>query len=182
MDVLYQEKYYNFLEDVGIMVPVYINKHQTYVKAMYLPPEVFGTVPMFFLTTDVPENDYLARTITHKLYDSDLAARIAQYIVLGIGGAKVVEHVWGGADVYHLNENHALPLAFHLHSKDDDVDAVKQKMVMTTHVTNDYSSPVHEPEGYSTLWVILVTCRSIKLETSQAFTTAALTCRWPLCD
>lgn len=48
MDVLYQEKYYNFLEDVGIMVPVYINKHQTYVKAMYLPPEVFGTVPCSF--------------------------------------------------------------------------------------------------------------------------------------
>jgi len=113
MDVLFQEKFYNFLEDSGIIVPIYIDKHQVYVKAMYLAPEVFGTVPMYFLTTDIPENDYLARTITHKLYDGDLAARIAQNIVLGIGGAKVIDAL-GGVDIYHMNEAHALSLAFHL--------------------------------------------------------------------
>src|SRR5688572_7524923 len=32
MNVLFAEKFYNFLEDPGIIVPVYVNKHQIYVK------------------------------------------------------------------------------------------------------------------------------------------------------
>ncbi len=41
------------LEETGIIVPVYINQHQVLVKALYLRPEIFGTVPMYFLTTNI---------------------------------------------------------------------------------------------------------------------------------
>jgi glycogen phosphorylase len=147
MTVQWQAKNYNFLEDTGIIVPVYVDRHQIYVKALYLRPEVFNTVPMYLLTTDIPENDYLAQTITHKLYDGDLAARIAQSIVLGIGGAKVVEAL-GGADVYHINEGHALPVAFYLYSKYKDLEEVKKRFVFTPHTPEKAENAVHE------LWLL----------------------------
>ncbi|QHT70307.1 alpha-glucan family phosphorylase [Rhodocytophaga rosea] len=142
MNVLFQQKYYNFLDDPNIIVPIYVNKHQIYVKAYYLKPDVFGTVPMYFLTTDIAENDHLAQTITHKLYDNNTYTRIAQSIVLGIGGAKVVEAV-GGADMHHLNEGHALPLAFHLYAKYKDLEEVKKRMVFTTHTPEKAGNEEH---------------------------------------
>ncbi|MGB3618451.1 MAG: alpha-glucan family phosphorylase [Catalinimonas sp.] len=143
MKVLFREKYYSFLQDSGIVVPVYVNNHQVYVKAMYLAPEVFNTVPMYFLTTDIEENDHLARTITHRLYDSNIDARIAQNLVLGIGGAKVVD-VLGGADIYHMNEGHALPLAFHLYQKfNHSVEEVKKRVVLTTHTPEKAGNEEH---------------------------------------
>ncbi|MES2387571.1 MAG: alpha-glucan family phosphorylase [Bacteroidota bacterium] len=143
MDVLFQEKYYPFLQDSGIMVPIYINKHQVYVKAMYLAPETFGTAPMYFLTTDIPENDFLARTITHKLYDSDTAARIAQNIVLGIGGAKVLEALGDTTEVYHMNEAHALSLVFHLYNKLRSLREVRKRVVFTTHTPEKAGNEEH---------------------------------------
>ncbi len=143
MDVLFQEKHYSFFEDTGIMVPVYINKHQVYVKAYYLPPDVFGTCPMYFLSTDIPENDFLARTITHKLYDSDSAAKIAQCIVLGMGGIKVIESVAPDTELFHMNEAHALPLAFHLYEKYRNVEEVKKRLVFTTHTPEKAGNEEH---------------------------------------
>ncbi len=143
MNVLFAEKFYNFLEDPGIVVPVYVNKHQIYVKAYYLRPEVFGTVPMYLLTTDIAENDHLAQTITHKLYDNNTYTRIAQSIVLGIGGAKVVDAL-GGADIYHMNEGHALPLTFHLYTQfNRDVEEVKQRVRFTTHTPEKAGNEEH---------------------------------------
>jgi starch phosphorylase len=143
MNVLFAEKFYNFLEDPGIIVPVYVNKHQIYVKAYYLRPEVFGTVPMYLLTTDIAENDHLAQTITHKLYDNNTYTRIAQSIVLGIGGAKVIDAL-GGAEIYHMNEGHALPLAFHLYTQyNRDVEEVKNRVRFTTHTPEKAGNEEH---------------------------------------
>ena len=55
MDALFQEKLYSFLEDTGINFQIEINNHLVHVKSFYLSPEIFGTVPMFFLSTDVPD-------------------------------------------------------------------------------------------------------------------------------
>lgn len=142
MDVLFQEKGYSYLEDKGIIVTVNIDNHQVYVKALYLNPETFGTVPMYFLTTDIPENDFLARTITHKLYDGNTASRVAQNIVLGIGGAKVIDAL-GGVDCYHMNEAHALSLAFHLYSKSKNIEEVKKRIVFTTHTPEKAGNEEH---------------------------------------
>lgn len=132
MRAQFRKKFYTYLEDTGIKVQIQINNHPVWVKAMVLKPEIFGTVPMYLLTTDIHENDYLARTITFKLYDTEASTRVAQSIVLGAGGAKVVEAL-GGTDIYHMNEAHALPLAFHLYEKYRDVQEVKRRIVFTTH-------------------------------------------------
>lgn len=141
--VLFQKKYYSFLEYSGITVRVNVNNHPVLVKAMVLKPEIFGTVPMYFLTTDVPENDHLARTITQRLYDPEPMARIAQSIVLGIGGAKVVDAL-GGADIYHMNEGHALPLTFHLYDLYRDVNEVRKRVVFTTHTPEKAGNEEHD--------------------------------------
>ncbi|MFY0689449.1 MAG: alpha-glucan family phosphorylase [Cyclobacteriaceae bacterium] len=123
------EKNYTFLEDTGLEFEITIldNAHVK-VKAYVLKPEIFGSVPLYLLSTDVEGNDHLSRTITDRLYDANDLTRISQSIVLGVGGAKLVEHL-GGADVYHLNEGHGLP-AFH-YLKDKGVG--RDQFVFTTH-------------------------------------------------
>ncbi|MFD1185873.1 alpha-glucan family phosphorylase [Pontibacter rugosus] len=139
----FQEKNYSFLEDSGITVRVLVDQHPVLVKAMVLKPETFGTVPMYFLTTDIPENDHLARTITHHLYDPEPRARIAQSIVLGIGGAKVVEAL-GGSDIYHMNEGHALPLAFRLFEVYGKLSEIRKRLVFTTHTPEKAGNEEHD--------------------------------------
>jgi starch phosphorylase len=144
MAVLFQEKNYNFLQDTGIVFTVDVHNHPVKVKAFYLAPEVFGTVPMFFLSTDVPENDYLSQTITHKLYDSDLAARIASSIILGVGGAKLLDIINYTPEIYHMNEAHALPLTFYLYNKHKDKEEVKKRVVFTTHTPEEAGNEKNE--------------------------------------
>ena len=123
------EKHYNFLEDSGIEVEVKIHDNPAVkVRAYVLKPEIFGSVPIYLLSTDVPGNDHLSRTITDHLYDNNTLTRISQNIVLGIGGAKVVQEL-GGADIYHLNEGHALPAFYYLRS----LGITRNQMFFTTH-------------------------------------------------
>ena len=37
------------------------------------------------MSTDLPENDYVSQTITHRLYDANVATKVAQFILLGVG-------------------------------------------------------------------------------------------------
>ncbi|AHJ99811.1 alpha-glucan family phosphorylase [Hymenobacter swuensis] len=127
-------KHYSFLQDTGLVFPITIHNAQVLVKALYLAPDTFGTAPMFFLTTDIPENDYLSRTISHHLYDADTAARVAQSILLGVGGGKLLDMLGRHTEVYHLNEGHGLPLAFYLYDKHGrNLEEVKKRLVFTTH-------------------------------------------------
>ncbi|MFH4965512.1 alpha-glucan family phosphorylase [Gaetbulibacter sp. M235] len=123
------EKTYNFLEDTGIEVTIKLHDNPNVkVRAYVLKPEIFGSVPIYLLSTDIDGNDFLSRTITNHLYDANEITRVSQSIVLGIGGAKVVEAL-GGADIYHLNEGHGLPAFYYL--KDKGIK--KQQLAFTTH-------------------------------------------------
>lgn len=137
MDVLFEEKIYGFLQKTDIKFTIKVSKHDVWVTAYYLPPSIFNTVPIFFLSTDLPENDYLAKTICHKLYDTNPEAKIAAAILLGIGGAKLLEILNWEPEVYHLNESHGLPLAFYLHNKYKNVEEVRKRLVFTNHTAEE---------------------------------------------
>ena len=137
MEVLYQEKRYGFLQETGIKFTVKVSKHDVCVTAYYLPPEIFNTAPVFFLSTDLPGNDYLSRTISQKLYDANPETKIAAAILLGCGGAKLMELLNWQPEIYHLNESHALPLAFYLYNKYRDVREVKKRLVFTNHTPEE---------------------------------------------
>lgn len=144
LQVTWTEKQYNFLEDTGIRIQIEIHRSPVWVKALYLRPEVFGTAPMFFLSTDVPENDYLAQTTCHYLYDPNPQTKLAQYILLGKGGAKLLDEIGLQRDVYHLNEAHGLPAAFYLLEKLKSTRKVKEKLVFTTHTPEEAGNEKHD--------------------------------------
>jgi starch phosphorylase len=133
MYVLFQEKVYGFLKKTDIKFTIRVSGHDVFVTAYYLAPEVFQTAPVFFLSTDIAENDYLSKTICHKLYDSNPETKIAASILLGDGGAKLFEKINWLPDIYHMNESHGLPLAFHLYKKYQDVKEVEKRLRFTNH-------------------------------------------------
>lgn len=141
MDVLFQEKVYGFLQATDIKFSLKIAGHDIWVTAYYLPPQIFNTAPLFLLSTDLPENDYLAKTICHKLYDPNPETRTAAAILLGIGGAKLLEILKWDPAVYHLNESHALPLAFHLLEKWKSLPQVTQRLTFTNHTPEAGGNP-----------------------------------------
>jgi glycogen phosphorylase len=146
METLRRERYYNFLQDTGIVFDIMVNRAPVKVKAWYLAPEVFGSAPIFLLSTDLPENDWLAQSICHHLYDSNTDAKVAQYILLGKGGAKLLDIIGWNPDVYHFNEAHALPAAFHLYEKHRDLDEVRKRVVFTTHTPVEAGNEKHDIE------------------------------------
>jgi starch phosphorylase len=143
--VNYVQKDYYFLEETDIRFTIEIHHHPVHVKVWLLKPEIFGTAPVFLLSTDMPENDFLAQTITHRLYDHHESARIAQSILLGYGGAKLLDILGRKTEVYHLNEGHALPLCFYLLKKFNyDLRAVQDQVVFTTHTPEKAGNEEHE--------------------------------------
>jgi len=142
--VQFTRKEYAFLQDTGIRFTIPVHGHPVWVKAMFLPGDIFGTVPMFFLTTDIEENDELSRAITHRLYDHDDLRRIAQYIVLGAGGARLLHELDVDPEVWHLNEAHGLSAAFHVYEKHHSLEEVKKRFVFTTHTPEEAGNEKHD--------------------------------------
>ena len=144
LNVVWIDKIYNFLEDTGIMYQIPIHDHPVWVKVWYLNPETFNTAPLFLLSTDVPENDYVSQTITNRLYDGNAATKIAQFILLGIGGAKLIDQLNFNPDLYHLNEAHAVSSVFYLFKKFGNKEEVKKRLVFTTHTPEEAGNEKHD--------------------------------------
>ncbi|HWR32478.1 MAG TPA: alpha-glucan family phosphorylase [Chitinophagaceae bacterium] len=145
LDVAWNEKQFSFLEDTGIKFQITIHEHPVWVKVFYLNPETFKTAPLFLLSTDVPENDYVSQTITHRLYDANVATKVAQFILLGVGGARLVDMLGFNPELYHLNEAHGVSAAFYLYNKfQNDIEEVRKKLVFTTHTPEEAGNEKHD--------------------------------------
>ncbi len=144
LQVTWMEKLYSFLEDTGIRYQINIHDHPVWVKVMYLNPETFKSAPLFLLSTDLPENDHVSQTITHRLYDANVATKIAQFILLGVGGAKLVDELNYNPDLYHLNEAHGVSSVFYLYKKHGSVEEVKKRLVFTTHTPEEAGNEKHD--------------------------------------
>ena len=145
LQVTWMEKQYSFLEDTGIKYQITVHEHPVWVKVFYLNPETFNTAPLFLLTTDIPENDYVSQTISHRLYDANVATKVAQFILLGVGGAKLLDELGFKPDVYHLNEAHGLSAAFYLYKKyNNDIEEVRKRLVFTTHTPEEAGNEKHD--------------------------------------
>jgi len=144
LKVVWIEKIYNFLEDTGIRFQVEIHDHPVWVKVLYLNPKTFHAAPLFLMSTDVPENDYVSQTITNRLYDGNAATKIAQFILLGVGGAKLLDKLNFNADLYHLNEAHAVSCVFYLFKKFGNKEEVKKRLVFTTHTPEEAGNEKHD--------------------------------------
>lgn len=140
----FTEKQYSFLHDTGIVFTVPVHNSPVHVKAYLLKPQTFNSAPLFLLSTDIAENDELSRSITHRLYDPNEATRIAQSIILGTGGAQLLDILQLQPDVYHMNEGHSIPLNFYLYNKFKSLDEVKKRVVFTTHTPEMAGNEEHD--------------------------------------
>ena len=100
-----------------------------------------GTNTIYLMDTDIDQNDPWNRSISARLYTGDLEQRLRQEIVLGIGGAEVLERLGIRNRLIHLNEGHA---AFALlerirdgmlagHTFEESLERVRATTVFTTH-------------------------------------------------
>ena len=144
LQVTWMEKNYSFLEDTGLKFQIIIHDHPVWVKVWYLNPETFKSAPLFLLSTDLPENDYVSQTITHRLYDANVATKVAQFILLGVGGAKLVDELGFNPDRYHLNEAHGVSSVFYLYKKFGNVEDIRKRLVFTTHTPEEAGNEKHD--------------------------------------
>jgi starch phosphorylase len=73
-----------------------------------------GRVPLLLLDADVDGNDAVQRWTTARLYDGNPEVRLAQYGLLGSGGARTLKALGIEPSVVHLNEGHPALAAFEL--------------------------------------------------------------------
>ena len=76
--------------------------------------KMVGSVPVYFLDTNVEGNSDSDRAITDRLYVGVKETRLLQEVVLGIGGLRMLEALHIHPSVYHLNEGHSALLTLEL--------------------------------------------------------------------
>ncbi len=112
-----------------------------------------GGVTMFFLDTDVDENNDYDRGITSKLYGGNKETRILQEIILGIGGEKTLFSRGIYPSLYHLNEGHSsfaiLGIIHHMMklkslSFEESYNQVKERIVFTNHTLVSAGNDIFE--------------------------------------
>lgn len=66
-----------------------------------------GRASVYLLDADVPENAPEDRELTARLYGGGQTTRIAQEIILGVGGVRALRALGVRPSVFHMNEGHA---------------------------------------------------------------------------
>jgi len=135
------------LEPVDARIIVNIEGRDVHVRAWkYAVKGVRGhEVPVFLLDTMLDENSEHDRGLTDYLYGGDEYYRLCQEIVLGMGGAAMLQQLrYDAGVIYHLNEGHSALLTLqllerqldgrqHFELEDADLESVRQRCVFTTH-------------------------------------------------
>jgi len=65
-----------------------------------------GRISLYLLDANIPENAPEVRDITSRLYAGDPKQRLAQEVLLGIGGMRALEAAGINPAICHLNEGH----------------------------------------------------------------------------
>jgi len=91
-------------------------------------------IPVLFLDANVEGNNDWDRTLTTYLYGGDQKYRLAQEIILGIGGVRMLKALgYDTIERYHMNEGHAALGTLELYHQSEDVEKVRDQCVFTTH-------------------------------------------------
>lgn len=114
-----------------------------------------GRVSLYLLDTDRHDNDPIDRWLTGHLYGGNQETRIAQEVVLGIGGVRALKAVGIAPSIHHLNEGHAAFCTLEVAKQKIeqtgksfyDVEAeVRQTCVFTTHTPVPAGHDVFSPD------------------------------------
>jgi starch phosphorylase len=133
------------LEPTGIEFSVEIRGKDVAVTAYKVT--CFGNIPLY-LMEPIHEED---RWLSKRLYSGDDDVRVAQEVLLGIGGVRMLQALGIEVDLYHFNEGHALFAGFELlrpliesgKTFDEAKAIVKEQIVFTTHTPVPAGNEVH---------------------------------------
>jgi starch phosphorylase len=95
-------------------------------------------VPLLLLDTDLPGNDPWDRQLTSYLYGGDERYRLAQEVILGVGGVRMLQALgYNQINRFHMNEGHAALLVLDLLGTHRwpawDFLGIRAECVFTTH-------------------------------------------------
>ncbi len=115
-----------------------------------------GRVPLYLLDTDLDENTPADRNLTLRLYYSDLDLRIAQEILLGVGGVRALRALGYNPDVWHMNEGHAAFLTLERARELVAKGQTFQKAIAKTRRGNVFTTHTPVPAGNDEfpLWLV----------------------------
>lgn len=114
-----------------------------------------GRVSLYLLDTDRGDNDPIDRWLTGHLYGGNQDTRIAQEVLLGIGGVRALHALGINPSIYHLNEGHAAFCTLEIARREIertgksfyDVEAeVRKSCVFTTHTPVPAGHDVFSPD------------------------------------
>ncbi len=126
----------NFLKLLPTTTSVKIEDREIKIRAWYYQYKGVGgyIIPVFFLDSNIEGNADWDRNLTKHLYGGDNKYRLAQEIILGIGGVRMLQTLgYTTIDRYHMNEGHAALGTLELYDQLNDVEKVRQQCVFTTH-------------------------------------------------
>ncbi len=143
------------MEETGLPLTVSVELPERTVTLRVWEVRV-GRVPLFLLDSNLEANMPEDRTLTARLYWSDLDRRIMQELVLGVGGARALRALGYNPAVWHMNEGHAAFLTLERarelvaagHSFEDALARTREQNVFTTH------TPVPAGNDEFPLWLI----------------------------
>ena len=135
-----------FLEPLDVRLTLTLEGRPVQVGAWLYHVRGFrSTVPVYFLDTDLPENEDVDRALTGQLYGGDGRYRLRQEALLGLGGLALLRALGGyNIETFHMNEGHSALLTLGLLDEvvtgrglsaatDADYAAVRRLCVFTTH-------------------------------------------------
>ncbi len=143
------------LDDSGLPLTVSVDLPGREVKARLWEVRV-GRIPLYLLDTKIDANSPADRTLTARLYTSDLEMRISQEILLGIGGVRALRKLGYEPAVWHMNEGHSAYMVLERLREfisqgipfPEAVDKVTSSNVFTTH------TPVPAGNDEFPLWLV----------------------------
>ncbi|MEN8905078.1 MAG: alpha-glucan family phosphorylase [Clostridiales bacterium] len=145
----FQEYRYDFLKDTNVSVNVRIRGRQ--VKCKIWKCTEFGNVPLYLLDANLKEN--ADRLLTGQLYGWFSEERVAQEIILSIGGIRALRALDIDVDIYHFNDSHPVPAGIEIIREEMDnnnlsfeeaLNNTREKIVFTTHTPVIAGNEVHE--------------------------------------
>jgi starch phosphorylase len=120
----WQEAVYNKLEfEDEPVVPAMTPDGREVIVEVELPSRTIyakvykfqvGRSPLYMLDTDIHPNAPADRELSSRLYGGDTEMRIAQELVLGVGGIRALRAMGVDPKGYHMNEGHAAFLVLEL--------------------------------------------------------------------
>lgn len=138
----------------GEPLTIQLEVRQRLVKVQIWRVQV-GRVTLYLLDSDRQDNDPIDRWLTGHLYGGNLETRIAQEVVLGIGGVRALDALGIQPAVYHLNEGHAAFCTLEVARLEIertgksfyDIEAtVRNRCVFTTHTPVPAGHDVFSPD------------------------------------